>query len=166
VNARPDERDVARGSEVAIDGNPDLVSPFWKRQSPRGAQEITQRLSELGLFEYLDSAEARRAEAAVASEGIEAVWRVELGRDVMAGDAEDLAEGGVGEFLKELSAHLARRGVSLPDVEDVFNDERTLYQVKAGDQRHTIYDLEGRDADVATAAGASGGWPGRARSTS
>jgi hypothetical protein len=129
------------------------VSPFWKRQSPPGAQELAQRLSELGLFEYLDSAEARRAEAAVASEGIEAVWRVELGRDVMAGDAEDLAEGGVGEFLEELSAHLSRRGVPLPDVEDIFNDERTLYQVKVGDQRHTIYDVEGSDADVATAAG-------------
>jgi len=124
------------------------VSPLWKRKPPPAAPVLAQRFDELGLFEHLDSGDRQRAKDAVASKGIDAVWRVELARDVMSNDPEDLAEGGVGEFLQDLREHLARRGVTIAQIEDIFNEERTRYEVKVDDDLHTIYDLEGADADA------------------
>ena len=98
------------------------------------------RLDELGLFDRMQPDEAARAKRAVAQRGIEALWKLELGRDLFAGDSEDLAEGGVGGFLEELRPYLVERGVELGEIEDRLSDDGERYDVRVGDDVHTIFD--------------------------
>jgi hypothetical protein len=93
------------------------VSPLWKKNS-RPAADLAERLDQLGLFGALDRDAAVRAKEAFGRKGIDAMWTIELGRDMFAGDSEDLAEGGVGEFLRELRPFLSARGVTLGEIED------------------------------------------------
>jgi hypothetical protein len=65
---------------------------------------------------------------------------------MFAGDSEDLAEGGVGEFLRELRPFLAARGVTLGEIEDRFSDDGN-YSVRVGDAMHTIHDATAGERD-------------------
>jgi hypothetical protein len=123
------------------------LSPLWKRRS-RAGEELAERLDQLGLFDYVDADMTPRARDAFARKGIQALWTADVGRSVISGDAEDLAEGGVGAFLEALRPHLAQRGVTLGEIEDRFGDDADRYDVRVGDSVHTIYDLTGADADA------------------
>jgi hypothetical protein len=52
-------------------------------------------------------------------------------------DAEDLAEGGVGEFLRSVQPFLAAQGVVLPDIEDDANENG--YALQVGGVTYQIY---------------------------
>ena len=122
--------------------------PLWRRKaSPAGADELANRLETLGLFEQLDADAARRVKEAVAREGIDALFRTELKRTAFAGDAEDLAEGGIGGFLEELRPLLEVRGVELGEVEDDFREDG--YRVRVGDEVYTIYGADVIEGDMA-----------------
>src|SRR5436190_14742933 len=108
------------------------LSPLRKKNSRVGA-DLAERLDQLGLFGVLDADAAARAKDEVARKGIDALWTVELGRSVLAGDAEDLAEGGVGQFLEELRPYLAQRDVTLGEIEDRIRDDAERYDVRVGD---------------------------------
>lgn len=121
------------------------MSPLWKKSSRPGA-DLAERLDQLGLFDALDPDAAVAAKDAFARKGIDALWTVELQRDVFAGDSEDLAEGGVGDFLRELRPFLSARGVTLGEIEDRFSDDGN-YVVRVGDAVHTIHDMSAGDQD-------------------
>jgi hypothetical protein len=121
------------------------VSPLWKKSS-RPAADLAERLDQFGLFDVLDPDAAVRAKEAFGRKGIDALWTVELGRDMFASDSEDLAEGGVGEFLRELRPLLSARGVTLGEIEDRFNDDGN-YSVRVGDAIHTIHDATAGERD-------------------
>jgi hypothetical protein len=123
------------------------VSPLWKRSS-RAGEDLAQRFDQLGLFDLLEAEAAARAKDEIARKGIDGLFTVDVGRSVFAGDAEDLAEGGVGEFLETLRPHLAQRGVTFGETEDLFGDDADRYDVRVGSDVHTIYDLAGADADA------------------
>jgi hypothetical protein len=55
-------------------------------------------------------------------------------------DAEELAEGGIGEFLREIERFLAHQGVELEQLED-WADENG-YVLSLNGNNHTIYDTE------------------------
>jgi hypothetical protein len=120
------------------------LSPFWKRNSQAG-EGLAARLDDLGLFDRMQPDEAAGAKEAVGRKGIDALWRLELRRDVFAGDSEDLAEGGVGAFLEELRPYLVERGVALGEIEDRFSDDGERYDVRVADDVHTIYDTTAGD---------------------
>jgi hypothetical protein len=122
------------------------MSPFWKMSAPVGAQNLAEELGQLGLFDRMDAVAADRAKQAFARRGIDALWSIELGREVFAGDAEDLAEGGIGEFLEVLRPYLSERGVAFGDVEDLFSDDGTRYDVRVGNEVHAIYRTDAGDS--------------------
>jgi hypothetical protein len=125
------------------------VAPLFRRRKPSAeGVRLANDLDAHGFFRYLDPEDAARAKAAVAIDGIGAIWRVETGRFVLGADAEDLAEGGIVEWLEELRPALARMGVRIrDDVEQEIDESR--YVVRAGGRDYTIYDLEGADAAAA-----------------
>jgi hypothetical protein len=125
------------------------VAPLFRRRKPSAEDvQLANDLEARGFFRYLHPEDAARAKAAVAKDGIGAIWRVETGRFVLAGDAEDLAEGGVVAWLDELRPALGRMGVRIDaDVTQEFEESR--YVVHAGGRDYTIYDLEGADAAAA-----------------
>jgi hypothetical protein len=125
------------------------VAPLFRRRKPSAEDsQLANDLEARGFFRYLDPTDAEKAKAAVAKAGIDAIWRVETGRFVLGADAEDLAEGGITDWLDELRPALKRMGVRIPDdVEQEIDESR--YVVHAGGRDYTIYDLEGADAAAA-----------------
>jgi hypothetical protein len=80
-----------------------------------------------------------RPAASVAKDGIDAIWRVETCRFVLGADAEDLAEGGIVDWLDELRPALGRMGVQIDEeVEQEIDDSH--YVVRAGGREYLIYD--------------------------
>ena len=126
---------------------------FWSKRPTASGQELADRFETLGLFEHLDPDEAQRAKAAFARDGLDALYRTELRRSAFGGDAEDLAEGGIGEFLEALRPHLAERGVELPQVDDDFREDG--YDVRIGDEVHSIYGADAVEGDMARGWGIS-----------
>src|SRR5881227_3926276 len=125
------------------------MSPIFRRRRPSPENvELADELAARGFFRYLDPEEAASAKAAVAKQGLDAIWRVETARFFLGVDAEDLAEGGVAGWLDELRPILERVGARLDeDVEQDFGEER--YVVRVGGREHLIYDLAGADAAAA-----------------
>jgi hypothetical protein len=61
----------------------------------------------------------------------------DLGRQFFA-DAEDLAEGGVAEFLNEIAPFLRRQGVQFSEVCDEMDEGGEGYWVRVNGQRHRM----------------------------
>ena len=130
------------------------MAPLFRRRkaSAEGVQ-LANELEARGFFRYLDPEEAARAKAAVAKDGIEAIWRVETGRFVLTADPEDLAEGGIRDWLEELRPTLGRMGARIEeDVEQEIDESH--YVVRAGGRAYLIYDADAA-ADMALMWGLS-----------
>lgn len=123
--------------------------PIFRRRRPSPEDvALAEELEARGFFRGLDPQEAASAKAAIAKHGIDVIWRVDIARHVVSADPEDLAEGGVADWLAELRPTLERLGVRLDeDVEQDFGEE--LYVVRVGGREHVIYDLAGADAAAA-----------------
>jgi hypothetical protein len=146
----PTARDASEaGIATAPWGKKSRVTPLFRRRKPSVADmQLANDLEARGFFRYLDPKDAEKAKAAIEKDGISAIWRVETGRFVLGADAEDLAEGGIVDWLEELRPALERMDVRLPDdVEQQIDEAR--YAVHAGGRDYTIYDLEGADAAAA-----------------
>ncbi len=93
------------------------------------------RLEELGYFRGLAADKAQALKQAFEQKGWLALFS-ESHRLFMA-DAEDLAEGGVGQFLQEVSPFLTAHGVTLPEIEDDLSEKG--YVVRVDDVPHAMY---------------------------
>ena len=125
------------------------MARLFRRRKPSAADvQLANDLEARGFFRYLDPEDAEKAKAAVTRDGIGAIWRVETGRFVLGADAEDLAEGGVVDWLEELRPTLERIGARI-DVDVTQEFEESRYVVHAGGRDYMIYDLEGADAAAA-----------------
>jgi hypothetical protein len=115
---------------------------LFRRRRDEGGAELAERLDELGYFAYLDADAAARAKQAVARKGADELFRIDDdGRFVISpADAEDLAEGSVGEFLEQLEPVLARFGAEVASVEDDVSDDGRRYVVRVDGAEHVIYD--------------------------
>ncbi|HYZ75981.1 MAG TPA: hypothetical protein VE596_01285 [Gaiellaceae bacterium] len=124
------------------------MSPLFRRRPSAEEVRLANELDARGFFRYLDPEDAEKAKTAVAKDGIEAIWRVETARFVLAADPEDLAEGGIADWLEELRPALDRMGVRISeDVEQEIDESR--YVVYTGGRDYAIYDLAGADAAAA-----------------
>jgi hypothetical protein len=101
-------------------------------------------LEELGYFNGLAPGKAQTMKQGLEQRGWLALFS-DSHRLFMA-DAEDLAEGGVGQFLREVSPFLSAQKVTLPVIEDVSSQDG--YTVRVGGATYRIYDAEelGRDS--------------------
>jgi hypothetical protein len=118
------------------------MSPLFRRRAPSAeGVRLANELDARGFFRYLDPEDAEQAKAAIAEAGIDAIWRVETGRFVLAADPEDLAEGGIADWLDELRPALERMGVRIDEEVEQEIDE-SHYVVRAGGRKYLIYDAD------------------------
>ncbi len=101
-------------------------------------------LEELGYFNGLEPESAEALKEAFEQSGWLGIFS-ESHRFFMA-DAEDLAEGGIGRFLQEISPFLALQGVALPEIEEEMSEEG--YVVRVGGADYQIYDAADMERDA------------------
>lgn len=90
-------------------------------------------LESIGFFKYLDSHKINEAK----EEAIKCGYLYgDTGRDFFA-DEEDLLEGGVGAFFKEISPFLEKQGVKLLINKEDFNEEK--YQIQVNGEKYILY---------------------------
>jgi len=100
--------------------------------------EFVDRIDSLGFFEYVEPSRLEGAKHEIQENGWVGVFG-ESGR-VFNADAENLAEGGVGEFLSELTSFLEQQEVHISRVEDLVRDDE--YKVLVGGQEHLIWNAD------------------------
>ncbi len=106
---------------------------------------FVDRLDRLGFFEYVSGTERDAAKRDLQNIGWAAVYG-ETGR-LFPADAEALAEGGIGEFLREIQPFLASQGVTIKQIEDHFGEDG--YSVSVNGKDHVIYDANELQRDEA-----------------
>jgi len=107
-------------------------------------ESFVQQLNELGYFRGMTPEDA----GALREEIVKLGW-LGLFSDayrLRAADAEDLAEGGIGQFIAELEPFLTAEGVTLPEIED--NASIDGYVVNVGGIAHPIYDAADLELDA------------------
>jgi hypothetical protein len=100
--------------------------------------EFADRLEVLDFFRYAPA----EAVAALKQEFQESRWAAVFGETgrLFHADAEDLTEGGVGDFLRQIEPFLKAQGISLNHVEDDVSEQG--YCVKVNGRRYKLYDTD------------------------
>lgn len=90
-----------------------------------------------GYFKDLSPTAAEALKGLFQKKGWAAIFSADSPR-LQNADAEDLAEGGVGKFIRRITPYLAAHGVHLPEIHDDFTEAG--YTVLVGTTRYKIYD--------------------------
>src|SRR5579862_10832 len=100
--------------------------------------EFADRLEGLGFFRYA----LPEAVASLKHDFQGSRWAAVFGETgrLFRADAEDLTEGGVGDFLRLIEPFLKGQGISLNQVEDDVSEQD--YSVMVNGRRHKIYDAD------------------------
>jgi hypothetical protein len=106
--------------------------------------EFVNALDRAGYFAGLPADQAAKLKSHLVEEGWAGIFHDDSFRFFHA-DAEDLAEGGVGEFIRKLESFLTRQGVTALEIEDEVNDKN--YSVHVNGVSHLIYDEAEYDRD-------------------
>ncbi len=86
---------------------------FWNRNVRNSRRMLARELADAGLWAHLPS-DIRDPEQRTVAAGAYPFWSVHLSGNVIFNmDGENLAEGGVEEFLRTISPELERRGLPL-----------------------------------------------------
>jgi hypothetical protein len=96
---------------------------------------VTSRLEQLGFFAYADAARLDHVRREVERDPSSGVFSLDTRRFFFA-DAEDLAEGGVDELLRELEPVLREAGVPALTVEEALVEDH--YDVTVNGRRYPI----------------------------
>ncbi|MGP8197868.1 MAG: hypothetical protein ACLQU4_00010 [Limisphaerales bacterium] len=100
------------------------------------SKSLVNDLEERGYFKGLAIVKAQELKKEFETRGWSAIFS-ESHRFFHA-DAEDLAEGGIGSFIREVEPFLVAEGVRLPEIQDDRSEEG--YVVRVGGAAHQIYD--------------------------
>ena len=101
-------------------------------------QQLLNKLESLGFYKYTEPRLVKKAKAESLESGY--LYVEGTNRDFMA-DSEDLAEGGVKEFLESIRPFLERQGVSIEEVEEDFSVSG-VYSVSVNGEEFTMYTEE------------------------
>jgi hypothetical protein len=101
------------------------------------------KIEQLGYFKGLPADKAQALKQEFERKG----WLGIFGDShrLFMADAEDLAEGGVGQFLREVAPFLAAQGVKLPTIEEDTSEDG--YVVRVGGVAHQMYDAADLERD-------------------
>jgi len=99
---------------------------------------FVDRLEELGFFKYIAAQNAESVKQDLRTKGWSCIYS-ETGR-LFHSDAEELAEGRIGDFLREIEPFLNRQGITLSVVEDHFEDDG--YSLTVNGKTYLIYDAD------------------------
>jgi hypothetical protein len=97
--------------------------------------EVIAQLEKLGYYEYMDQNEVEDVKRDSIKAGYAFGWE-RSGRDFTT-DAESLAEGGIGEFYKDVSVFLLRQNVNLEVTNEDFSDKG--YSIVVNGTEYEIY---------------------------
>jgi hypothetical protein len=99
-----------------------LFACIFSSVGPSYADEaFAKKLEALGFLDFCPPGARAQFRSELVSQGWDAIFG-ESGRMFVA-DAEELAEGGVSEFVNELRPFLSAQGVKVPSLQDQFGDE-------------------------------------------
>jgi hypothetical protein len=101
---------------------------------PDNGAELAEALERLGFFADLGTDEAASVKLAMQSN---AIHFMDHRLRVYMADAEDLAEEGVGAWLREISGALHSRGVMIGDIKE--ETDGNYYYVTVNGRKFTIY---------------------------
>lgn len=127
-----------------------LQSLFARQEQPSlaEAEAIVDQLIKLGFLKFTPESNQETVRQqlieSVRNNYLESDWDddcVSADRRSYSADAEDLAEGDIGNSLRQMSEVLSQEGVALESVEDSFTEERGRYKVFVNGVSHLIYDL-------------------------
>jgi len=93
--------------------------------------EFIERLDRLGFFKYEEPSEVPSLKKHIADEGWAGIFGAAR---AFPADAEELAEGGIGEFLMEIEPLLERMGVPPPDIEERYDEDGYFLSVNGEDR--------------------------------
>jgi hypothetical protein len=97
---------------------------------------FVNQLEALGYFNGLSPEKARSLKQDFQQKGWDGIFSDS--HRLFMSDAENLAEGGIGEFIREIEPFLAAQGVHLPEIEDEVSEKGYVVQVDG--VAHKIYD--------------------------
>ena len=100
------------------------------------SDSFIEELKRLGFFKGLDTPEAEDLEQELAQRGWGGIFSNSY--RLYNADAEELAEGGIGELIANVQPFLTGEGVRLPEIEDDCSMDG--YMVRIGNENHLIYD--------------------------
>jgi len=114
---------------------------YWFKKSPPdpGIEALIAELEAADYFKYADPQKVPCLKDEMRSHSYP--FPFDLGRQYFA-DAEDLAEGGVAEFLSEIGSFLRRQGVQFGEASDEMDEEGEGYWVTVDGQRHRMASAE------------------------
>ena len=99
---------------------------------------FVDRLEQLGFFKYVSTAERNAAKSEFQNIGWAAIYG-QTGR-LFPADAESLAEGRVGQFLRDIEPFLKKQGVIINKVEDHFDENG--YSITVNGKDYVIYNAD------------------------
>ena len=115
------------------------------KPSSEEAKAIVERLIELGFLKFVADPEKASVRAqlvdSVEKNYLDSEWDdecISADKRTYSADAEELAEGSLGDCVIQMKGVLATEGVTLESVEDDFGEER--YQVMINGTAHLIYE--------------------------
>jgi hypothetical protein len=115
------------------------------KPSSEEAKAIVEHLIELGFLKFVTEPEKASVRAqlvdSVEKNYLDSEWDddcVSADKRTYSADAEELAEGSLGDCVLQMKQVLAVEGVTLESVEDDFGEER--YQVMINGTAHLIYE--------------------------
>jgi len=127
------------------------LQSFFTRKQPlplADVEAIVDQLIELGFLRFTPNSkkEAVRQQLveSVRNNYLDSDWDddcVSADKRSYSADAEDLAEGDIGNCLRQMCQVLSQEGVVLESVEDSFTEEHKRYEVIVNGVSHLIYDL-------------------------
>ncbi|MBB3111834.1 hypothetical protein FHS18_003902 [Paenibacillus phyllosphaerae] len=130
---------------IAGCGNADLETTRGEGEASMAA-DITPLITEferLGYYKYTDADQLPAVKKDSISAGYVFGWE-ETNRDFHA-DAEDLAEGGVGQFLQQIEPFLTKENVPLTNIRERI--EGYDYEIEVNGKGYIMYDLEDQEKE-------------------
>jgi hypothetical protein len=106
---------------------------------------FVKRLEELGFFKYVGENACDAAQVEFQDIGWAAIYG-ETGQ-MFPADAESLAEGGIGEFIRDIEPFLTSQGITVNEVTDHFDENG--YSVTVNGREYLIYDADELKRDEA-----------------
>lgn len=121
-----------------------FLQRLFSSEPPEGHRKLLADLDALGFFRYTKPEDLERLQDTILKEGWAGVFG-ESGRLFFA-DAENLTEGGVSDFLSEVTPFLKEQGVKVPAIEDDFGES---YVLLAGEEKIPIWTREESQRELA-----------------
>jgi hypothetical protein len=121
-----------------------FLKALFSSEPPEDHRKLLADLEALGFFRYTKPEDLEKLQNTILQEGWSGVFGAS--ERLFFADAENLAEGGVSDFLAEVTPFLEEQGVRVPAIEDNFGE---TYILLAGEENIPIWTREESQRELA-----------------